>query len=290
VGDDLTEVALFYDAVPDAGLGHRRRMEALADALVEQGVHPRLVTDGSAVTASLVVVDSYLHRADDTEMFHGEVVAAVDDLARELAVDVVVDPAPGATPDDHPAAGMVLAGASFALLGPEIGRCLQKPVARNIETVLVVGGASVRGSAFALSLAKELRASLPERVGVDVVAPGATTGDAMPMSRLISTADGLGPILAGADLVVTAAGVTMLESLALGRPTVAFVLAENQRRQAEGAAAAGAVLLVDPHHAVKAALELVGSFNTRATLSESGRSLIDGHGARRVALELLAYA
>lgn len=99
----------------------------------------------------------------------------------------------------------------------------------------------------------------------------------------VRTETGLGPALADADLVLTAAGVTLLESLALGRPTVAVILAENQRRAAGGAAAADAAIVGVEAKAAGLAAELAGDLERRRSLSAAARNLVDGRGAGRVA-------
>src|SRR5439155_457695 len=73
-------------------------------------------TAAEPARADLLVIDSYRYRADDRQLYEGRLVAGVDDICRDLAVSVVVDPCPGATAAAHHAAGRVLAGSSFALL------------------------------------------------------------------------------------------------------------------------------------------------------------------------------
>ena len=71
-----------FDEGPGIGLGHRRRIEVLAAEL--DGLGFELVARRSAldecVTAELLVVDSYLARADDRVRFTAEVVVAIDDI------------------------------------------------------------------------------------------------------------------------------------------------------------------------------------------------------------------
>src|SRR5258708_39480124 len=96
-------VSLCFDEGPGVGLGHRRRMEAVAAALTQRehtcALLPLPVNELPACDA--VVVDSYRQRADDRAFAVAPVVAAVDDLARDLAVALVVDPSPGALGAPH---------------------------------------------------------------------------------------------------------------------------------------------------------------------------------------------
>jgi spore coat polysaccharide biosynthesis predicted glycosyltransferase SpsG len=96
-----------------------------------------------------------------------------------------------------------------------------------------------------------------------------------------------------ADLVVTAAGQTMLEAVATGAPTVALPLVENQARQAELLAERGAVRLVsseDVSELTSAAVELARSTDARRALSANGQAAVDGYGALRVAYHLARLA
>jgi spore coat polysaccharide biosynthesis predicted glycosyltransferase SpsG len=284
----LTKAVLVFDAGPDAGMGHRRRMEALAASLTEMGATTELVPAEEGAKGDVVVVDSYRYRADDTSRFQAGVLAAVDDLRRDLTADVVVDPSPGAGPAPHASARHVLAGPTYALLDPTLAGLGVRPVGPDVEVVLVTTGATDTGG-IGIAMAAELSALLPN--AQVRVAVGPWVCDDIPAGvEALRVQDGLGPALAEADLVVTAGGVTLLEALALARPTVAVVLAENQRQTVEGAAAAGAIVPSDPAAAPAAAVALAADVDRRQALSEAARALVDGQGARRVAEAVLALA
>ena len=100
----------------------------------------------------------------------------------------------------------------------------------------------------------------------------------------------LGELVGRADLVLTAAGQTLYELAALGRPGVAIELAENQGPQLRAFVAAGAVVSVghvsEPaieHTAVSMVLELRSQKERLQRMAAAGRRLVDGGGARRVA-------
>jgi spore coat polysaccharide biosynthesis predicted glycosyltransferase SpsG len=284
----VTKAVLAFDAGPGAGMGHQRRMQALATSLAALGATTELVPAEQPAKGDIVVVDSYRYRADDQDRFQGRVLVGVDDLGRDLAADVVVDPSPGATTVAHRAARQVLAGPMYALVDPDLAKLQVRPVGTDVDVVLVTtGGADDAGVGAAM--AAELAGLLP---GVLVrLAVGPWGSDAVPEGvEPIRAVDGLGPALAGADVVVTAGGVTLLEALVLARPTVAVVLADNQRPAAEGAAAASAVVLSDPAGAAAAAAALTGDAVRRQALAQAARTLVDGQGARRVAETVLALA
>ena len=276
----MTRTLLAYDGQPADGLGHRRRLEALAVALDAGGVQCSLVPTGEAIKGDLVVVDSYRFRADDRAWFDANSVAALDDLRRGLDVDIVVDPSPGAVASVH-CARRVLAGPEFALVDPTLSTLATRPVAPRVAVVLgATGGADSAG--VGSGIADALVPLLPDAEIRLALGPAgaATCGKDV---RIVRTVDGLGPALADADLVVTAAGVTLLESLALGRPTVVVVLADNQRQAAGGAVAADAAASATIPGAAAAAAALARDFERRVWMATSARNLVDGHGARRVA-------
>jgi spore coat polysaccharide biosynthesis predicted glycosyltransferase SpsG len=267
-------------------MGHERRMKVLARSLAGKGIEVATVATDEHVKADVIVVDSYRFRADDQAHFQADLVVAVDDLYRDLAVDVVVDPSPGACAEAHLSAANVLAGPSYALIDSALVSSPVRKVSGSVQAVVVATGAGDdRGVGAAM--AKTL-AGLLGHVSVRLaVGPWATAAAPAGVVAIRAT-DGLGPELAEADLVLTAAGVTMLEALALGRPTIAFVLADNQRQGAEGAAAAGAVVLADVEGAPVAAAKVAASPGAREALSEAARHLVDGHGAQRVADRIMS--
>jgi spore coat polysaccharide biosynthesis predicted glycosyltransferase SpsG len=94
---------------------------------------------------------------------------------------------------------------------------------------------------------------------------------------------GLDSEMAAADLVVTAGGVAMLEACVLGRPTVAVVIADNQRQSVAGLEEAGAIVAA-PTESVGAIVEsLAADPARRVELAVRARAAIDGKGAARVA-------
>jgi spore coat polysaccharide biosynthesis predicted glycosyltransferase SpsG len=282
----LTQALLVHDVGPDVGLGHKRRMEALAAALEALGVTARVAPVSESDRAPLVVVDSYRWRADDGERFAGTCVAAVDDLERDLAVDLVVDPSPGAATPPASSSGLVLAGPHFALVGSDLRDLDRRPIGDRVASVLVATGAADtagHGPALAEAVARLLPATNVRLV----VGPW---GAGAPPSGvdIVCHRDGLGPDLAAADVVLTAGGVTMLEALCLGRPTIAIVTAANQRRAVVGASRAGALEATTVEGAPGAVARLADDTVRRHKLAMAATALVDGRGAMRVAKALVA--
>jgi spore coat polysaccharide biosynthesis predicted glycosyltransferase SpsG len=259
-------------------------MEALAAELTARAHECELIALGGGAVdigpIEAVVVDSYRLRADDAAFAGARVVAAVDDLARDLAVDLVIDPSPGALGAAHRRARRVLAGAAYALVPPLDARVIGVPAGDPVERVLVTtGAADADGVGAAVSAA--LQSALP---GVEVrlvVGPWGAPG--VPEGVIaVRAPDGLAPELAAANVVVTAGGVALLESCLLGRPIVALALADNQRQAVFGLERERAVVVATPHTAAEVVVALAGDRTRRIMLANAARASVNGEGASRV--------
>lgn len=280
----MTTARLAFDAGEGVGLGHQRRVEAVAFELDRLGVVTSLVSAEETVRADIVVVDSYRVRADHPGHFEAGVLAAIDDLERDLAVDVVVDPNP-------PGPGSTRLQAPVALLGPRYAPLSRpangdpKPIGPKVDEVLVTMGAA-DGDGIGQAVAAAVLDRLPEISTRLVIGPWGDQG--IPARAVaVHAPDGLHAELRRADLVVTAGGVTLLEALRLGRPTVAVVTASNQTRAVAGAEAAGTVVQAHPGDAAGAVAMLVTDRSRRERMSAAARAYVDGEGARRVAVTLV---
>jgi UDP-2,4-diacetamido-2,4,6-trideoxy-beta-L-altropyranose hydrolase len=285
----LRTITLAFDEGPGIGLGHRRRVEGLAHELtvVGLGVDVHVLGD-HAVVGDIVLVDSYRVRADDRSRVRADMVIAIDDVERDLAVDLVIDPDPGADARVHSAAATVVAGAPYALVDPALRTLSPAPIREVVRRVLVTtGGADAEG--LGARVAGELADALPGTRIRQVVGPWGRGSDDARVSP-VHAPEGLGPELAAADVVVTAGGVTMLEACCLGRPTVAFSIAAGQGRALAGAAHVGAVVAVDVAAAADVAARLARDVDARRRLATSARVLVDGQGSARVAAIIAGMA
>jgi spore coat polysaccharide biosynthesis predicted glycosyltransferase SpsG len=282
-------IVLAFDEGPGIGLGHRRRVEGLAGALHDIDVTVDMhVLGDEAVVGDVVLFDSYRFRADDRSRVRADVVVAIDDIERDLAVDLVIDPDPGADARVHSTAAAVFAGAPYALVDPGLRTFTTAPIRDVVQRVLVTtGGADAEGlGAF---VASAIADALPGTEIRQVVGPwGAGSDD--PRVEAVHAPDGLGPELAAADVVVTAGGVTMLEACCLGRPVVAFSIAPGQGRALAGAAHVGAVVAVDVASAADVAARLARDVDARRRFATSARVLVDGQGSARVAAAIVGMA
>ena len=147
-------------------------MEALADALsASPGERTLANVDLEAPVADVLVVDSYKHRADDRKRFDAPIVVAVDDLQRNLAVTIVVDPTPGAAMEDHDAASQPLVGPQYALVRRHLKEMKTAALRPDVQTLVVAVLTSVTAIVFAPSRVASCcrrRASQPGYLGFPV--------------------------------------------------------------------------------------------------------------------------
>ncbi len=256
-------------------------MHALGKSLEARGAVPSLRPLQCPVRSPRIVVDAYTARADDPALFDADLIVAFDDLTRDLAVDLVVDPSPGAEPHRHSSAPNVLAGARYAVVDPGIPQIDRQPVGGAVRKILVSFGATDTAG-IAAAVAAEIAPLLPDTV-VEVPIGPWWDGPLPPRVRAVRCLDGLAPRLGQADLVVTGGGVTLLEALGLGRPTVAVLQAENQRAAVEHAASVEAVVVSSIETAAREATALAGDAARRVSLADTAARLVDGMGADRVA-------
>ena len=190
--------------------------------------------------AEVVIADGYKIQAAD--------LAAL----RSQATFWMHDPGPGPTAspggNSDAASGLVLdisgqkgpgrlAGVEYACLRRPYWSRRRRSAARRLERVLVTAGGSDTGGPVG-ELAVQVAGLMPGSQVSMVRGPQSDSG--VPVGvELVDQPATLYPLLSAADLVISAAGQTMLEALCCGAPTVALVRVENQRRQAELVASAG---------------------------------------------------
>lgn len=300
----MTLVVLIADGGPDAGLGHLSRCSALAVALRQQGASVRTlgldlrapldrygvwwepVAQPYAADADAIVLDSYKSTAELRASLasNAPVVAFADEDGEVPGAALVVRSGAGSGREGE------LTGLAYACLGPEYWYVLPRPIRQEVELVLVATGAGDH-SGIGPRLARELKSALP---GADVVLVRGPHAPPIDVPQGVRTVWGLYTlfnVLVDTDMVVCAAGQTMLEALALGTPCVALVTAENQRRQAVELRDAGAAVLAESvEQAAAAAGAIAADFEARCRQADAGRRAVDGQGAMRVAAEVLGLA
>jgi UDP-2,4-diacetamido-2,4,6-trideoxy-beta-L-altropyranose hydrolase len=307
-------VAFVTDAGGEAGLGHFKRCLALARALTTRGAQIDLFVSGAvdpalAVVApdvevrplawwdaparvldavaglgvDAIVVDSYHAEASLLgALRRAGLVVAIDDLAdRALVADLVINGAWHAEQLAYrlPPESVRLLGPRYALLDPAFAAAPSPATRETVRRVLVTLGGATPATRTA-EAAAAVHAALPG-AGLDVV--GGLVGATPPAGAVHGAVPSLRPLLAEADLAVTAGGMTLYECLATGTPTVAVCLADNQRPNLEHLGAAGLVVPAEFSMLTATVARVAADRPLRARMAAAGRRAIDGRGAARAA-------
>ena len=227
----------------------------------------------------------------------------LDDLDAAKRADVIVRPHDG---EADGVGGIILRGPAYLPLSRHVTslapRARPPSSSSNLGLNVCFGGSDPTGeTAKALQALGDLN-----ELDVDVViGPGAIVDPAltdaaehMPHVSLhrAPSQEILTELMSEADLALGAGGVMLWERLCLGLPSLVISVAQNQRPQIDTMAAAGAIRFVGNHAEVtpgtiaQAVTTLAADEPARRALARTGRKLVDGRGALRVAAWIRALA
>lgn len=321
-------VVVRADASSTMGLGHAMRSITLCEALVEHGADCTFMSHGVPVQVlsllspeveqvqvsqegaapaeiehlepDVVMVDGYhfsqefFAHLDKADVRYGVIDDNVETNAPNPAL--ILNQNPHATPDMYGAFpnAQLLLGLRYALIRPAVAAAAVGTADRSRNGVLVaMGGSDPAG--LTVPITREL-----SKHGVDIFAVvGPATANAQQVERDLSELDGVSLVaqdqlvsrLAHVELAVIGAGTMMWEAAAFGTPTVAVVVADNQRGPVHAAARLGflqPVELCDEGSVVGMVSELVGEPNWRVAASRAAVRSVDHRGAQRVSAAVCA--
>ena len=233
--------------------------------------------------------------------------AVFDDLGDPAPVaSLVINATPGLSGDrwgGQPA----LLGSRFAPIRPEFAALADHAVPAMPEHILVtLGRTPAHAEAERVLDAIEAARNHEFDPEVTLILPAAAEAPdslrriidrpSQRISMLESVSD-MAAMLVETDLVIGAGGVSLLERMAAGVPSVSIVLADNQRAAIQGAAALGATRAceLDDDSATGENLEeaiwrLARDPDLRAAMARAGRNAVDDKGAKRIADALIALS
>ncbi len=196
-----------------------------------------------------------------------------------------------------------LLGTSYTLLRPEFGQWREwrrVARARASKVLVTLGGSDPDGIMF--NVIEALQDKRLKNIAATIIIGPAnpnlrslqeTAKRSEKKIQLLTSVDKEMPqLMAEADVAISAGGSTCWELAFMGLPSITLVLAENQRRIAEGLAAVGVFVNfgeatnVSPGSLAERLEELLSDSEKRQQMSDQGRCLIDGKGAERVVAEL----
>lgn len=321
-------ILFFADAGEAVGGGHVMRSLTLAEALIARGAACAFIATpavagvldtfaGPEIGRVTALDDGARWRPDVLVIDHPGVGAAherglaglarlvaIDDAAREHAVDMIIDPSFGRSATDYAgqASRTVLAGPTYALVGPAFAAAREAALARRggeprrcLVSLGLTDPDGITGRIIELMLPKS--GDMAFDVAVGSAAPGLPALQDLAGKGRISLhvdARDMAELVANADIAIGAGGSSVWERAALGLPTILLVLAESQKAMGDQLQNAGLALVLDPAarrfetQLTDAWRRLMGSADLRRELSERPAALCDGRGADRVAEALLA--
>lgn len=231
-------------------------------------------------------------------------ILAIDDLAdRVHDADMLLDQSPGRIESQYgallPPDSRRLIGPRFALLRPQFAAARQSSLARRkaprLSRILLTMGGIDQPNATG----RVLSALAGGRVGADTEVTVVMGGQAPALEQVRTLAASMpfacnvradvvdmAGLMAASDLAIGAGGGTALERCCLGLPTIAVVLAENQRAGTRALAMHGAVAIIESVAAIDTillpSLDALRSEGTLGAMSLAAAGVCDGLGTARV--------
>lgn len=276
-------------------LGSTQLQDAKATIAILESIKPEwLIVDHYALDA----------RWETLLRKHSSKILVIDDLAdREHLCELLIDQNLGHSKQDY--AGLVTAdcrlliGARYALLRPEFARLrprsLERRCSPQLEHILITMGGVDQQNATGAVLRALRSCFLPANCTISVVmgltAPWIADVNEVakdmpwPTQVLFNITD-MGARMAGADLVIGAAGGSSWERCCLGVPSILVILADNQKSGALALADSGCAVVLggvsDIPRGLQPAIDTLLHVNKLRAMSECASKISDGLGVQRV--------
>lgn len=232
---------------------------------------------------------------------HARRVLVMDDLAnRPHSADMIADPSYERRAEDYkPFAphAEIFAGPEFAMVARSFREARSMSSAdalRAVDRIFVsfglsdIGHVADRSVKMLSVLAPAARLEVALAADAPSVRPLATLSARDTRIRLHIDARNVAEIMAACDICVGAGGSSVWERATLGKPTLAVIVAENQRQLIERLTRDGLCVSADLSTAdfearFTAAFHVLEDAERRKTMSEALFRICDGRGAERVA-------
>ena len=244
--------------------------------------HPELGIDhereiGRLTRIPLAVIDGQFRSHDCALLLNPNVYATRDNCLDTVSDDCII-----------------LAGYDYFLLRESFTKASDHEKSRCPSVLITLGGADPDN--LTLSICRQLSSIDIEAVFHVVMGPANPYTDSVtaylaqnpdPRIRLYRQPENFETLLATCTICISAGGVTLGEAAFLGKPVIALVIAENQRRSVTFLARRGALIEADPAQVGVTVSALLLDADRRSELSGAIHGLVDGRGAERVVTAML---
>lgn len=311
-------IVLFADGGAGVGTGHLFRLYPVFRILCAMGVSAEMwapledeslaqlglkgvqsaPVDPEAVVAALsrvdpmvVVLDTYRHRQQLYDVLdkQGRHLAIFDDhFCVDRKVALIVNSSPMVGVEDY-ATGLAkrfLLGPAYASISSGFMEARSRyAVSRDISRiVMALGGTDARGNLPALLGATLPLLQIP--LEICVLSANPVRMDAPEHVKLTWAwldQDSLARRMADFDLAILAGGTMLWQTACVGIPTLSWPQFPGQEKHAAAWESKRAIIAIKELDALPAALARMQSQRLRLQMSNSGRDLVDGLGASRIA-------
>ena len=300
------------------GGGHVARCAVLVSALVDAGADVVVQLDAGASEAAAILARRGLRCTEETpaEPIHGIVLdgyelmdTEAETLARRaplVVIDDFLEPPACATlaingavhlDGDHIGGLPALLGPRYALVDPRYAALPARNRTVPVRSILVTMGRIDPDNMVVACLdlldAMACDAQITVVASADMVSRTGLDARIGPPHRLVIDAPDMVPLLDAADFIIGAGGVSLVERMAAGIPSLTLLLAENQRLFVAGAARLGATIDGGDKAGPECAAllrDILADGPARAAMAVAGRRAVDGQGPARVASHLMDLA
>lgn len=299
--EDGWEAKMVYHACSDGILSRYR--DAKVELIQYNGeMHGK--ADGefvSGLRADWVISDGYDFRTSfyKVALQHSRLMC-IDDYGRpEVCIaDAILNQNPSAKSSwytNRASSSHLFLGESFALLRREFRNSKQRVGREEIRKILITTGGGHKSDLPQL-LVESVSSILPKSVSIMVILAknehyesiGETFFNTSNVSCLFGV-DNMAEILSDVDLVITGAGATVWECLAMGVPFITMTLADNQMLNADYLSKNNFAISVGDYKSkgftervMQAAAEHIRHPEKARVAALRGQSLIDGRGPSRI--------
>lgn len=260
-----------------------------------------------------LIVDHYAldARWERTLAPHYRKLMVIDDLAdRAHVCDLLLDQTFGRDTADYrhlvPIDCSLLCGSQYALLRPEFAALrpysLQRRARPALRELLITMGGVDKDNATGQVLQALRACPLPADCRITVIIGAAAPwledvraqAQDMPWpTRVLVGVSDMAQLMADSDLAIGAAGATSWERCCLGLPTIMIVLADNQRKVAQGLENSGAAKLINLRQSPAPQLgelliPLIDNPAQLLNMSDCAASVVDASGVDAVIRQIEA--